>query len=222
MLALFFFAYLGVASFGILNLVIGIISERTFSSSIELKEASDFAYKRSQMRAIIRLANHLFADPTDEGLSRRHFELAALKTPQVMEAFRSVELPRSFELQDLHLVFDEDQNGTVNKDELVKGMFRLIFNNDFQRHCCIELAIAQVKGILVDGFKQLTAELTSLRLSQDAVLHMHGSGAKHECVTGPFGTVDTAKAASTSAKLGDWPPQDSLSDDIAGVGSRDQ
>ena len=48
------------------------------------------------------------------------------------------------------MIFDEEYSNSVSKDEFVNGMFRLIFNDEFQRGCCLLMTIAQVKKEVTD------------------------------------------------------------------------
>merc|ERR1719498_2011783 len=72
---------------------------------------------------------------------------------------KTVGLPKGFDIGDLHLIFDDTYGGTVDKTEFLKGMTRLIFNNEFQRDCCTLLTVAQVKQEVKKAFVELKQEL---------------------------------------------------------------
>merc|ERR1711957_1045103 len=75
------------------------------------------------------------------------------------ELLQSIGLPVGFDIGDLHLVFDEEQQGQVSKQEFLEGMFRLIFNNDFHRSCCLLLTMAQVKQVVNSCTAEIKEEI---------------------------------------------------------------
>jgi len=69
-------------------------------------------------------------------------------------------------VSDLHLMFDQEYGGSVNKDEFINGMFRLVFNDVKQDALCMMLTIAEVKREVKDGLDQMLIDFKSLCLEE--------------------------------------------------------
>jgi len=118
--ALFFMLYLGVNTLGVLNLVIGVMSERTLSTAMELKEQEHLKLKRTKMKEIIRMADDIFTDSTEkDGLSVEALDVAAEEHPGLLDTIQGCELPRGFQIKHLHLMFDEEFNNKITKGEFI-------------------------------------------------------------------------------------------------------
>jgi voltage-gated sodium channel len=156
-----FLVFLLICTFGVLNLVIGVIAERTLEAGAEEERRRQEDLKRDKMRKLVIVADEVFAEDTDGSMTREEFELAIKKHPGLLEHISQLDLPRGFHVSDLHLMLDEEYEGSVSKKEFLNGMFRLVFSDDFQRNCCIMLTVAQVKKEVKDGLKQAVEEIMS-------------------------------------------------------------
>lgn len=96
------------------------------------------------MKAIMRMTDKMF-EADDATMTRKDFIECSLRHPDFVELMRSCNFPRGFEVAHLHLIFDESNEGTVDKDEFINGMFRLVFNDVSQHACTILLGISQLK-----------------------------------------------------------------------------
>ena len=85
-------------------------------------------------------------------MTREEMEQNSLEHPGLMEELCDVDFPRGFTLRDFHAVFDEEYNSKLSKEEFINGMFRIIFNSDFQRNCCVLLQIANIRQQMADNF----------------------------------------------------------------------
>jgi len=142
---LVFLPYLMLCSFGILNLIIGVIAEQTLEAGQAVKDAAADQELRDKMKAIMRMTDEMFSRGQGQ-MSKREFEIEALRHPDFVDLMRKCEFPRGFEVASLHLIFDESNEGHVDKEEFVNGMFRLVFNNLSQHACTILLGISQLKA----------------------------------------------------------------------------
>merc|ERR1712217_4563 len=61
------------------------------------------------------------------------------------EQLTAVTLPNSFSIEDLHRILDKDGDGELDKTEFIDGMQCLVYADDFQRHCLLALAVAELK-----------------------------------------------------------------------------
>lgn len=76
---------------------------------------------------------------------------------------------------DLHAMFDDEFSETLSKDEFINGMFRLVFNNEFQRDCCVTLQIARLRQQVHDHFREFRRDLQGLMAGAAAGAPLEGS-----------------------------------------------
>ncbi len=119
--------------------------------------------RRERMRKLLMLSDQLF-ESDDEHLTKDKLQALSAENPVLMEELRAMEFPRGFRLRDLHLMFDQEYSSTLTKDEFVNGMFRIIFNDEFQRDCCVLLNIAQMRQQMQDNFERLHNDLKELKV----------------------------------------------------------
>lgn len=138
--------YVGVASFGIMNAIIGVIVARTSAAAKAAEEEDNLAFMKRQMAFVEDIGTIIYEIDTDgDGtVSREELEEAG-DNEGLMDALCSVELPAGFDMLELHCMLDKDGDGELTKSEFQQGMRRLIFSNDFQRQCLMMLAVAQQK-----------------------------------------------------------------------------
>merc|ERR1719247_701392 len=97
------------------------------------------------MDHMVERAGDIFEKDGDGGLSMGELEQVFAENETLLHHLILLDLPRGFCISDLHLIFDEEYEGLVTKDEYLNGMMRLIFGNEFQRSCCLQLTAAQIK-----------------------------------------------------------------------------
>lgn len=156
---LFLVIYVFVTTFAILNIIIGVIAERVMAAQADFDQSVEDKAKQKLMSGILVLADAIFENDDDGGVEMHEMEKLVEDKPELMKLFIDCDLPRGFTISDLHLIFDEKYGGTVDKEEFVTGMFRLIFNNEFQRDCCTLLTVAQVKAEVKTVVTELKDEL---------------------------------------------------------------
>lgn len=157
-LIVIFWGYMFVVTLGVMNMVIGIIVERTQEACrMVLVEQEEMA-KNDKMDSVVHMCDEIFGAHDRESLSVCDLEAAVNQTPSLLRDLHALDLPKGFDLSDLHIMFDEDLCGTVSKEEFEKGMFLLIFANEFQRSCCTMLAVAHMKHLQKALQKSLAPE----------------------------------------------------------------
>lgn len=148
--SIFFVTFAFIATFGILNLIIGVITERTNFVQRDHAKWVTHKKKESMIRSIADIADIIFSERKDQDAdtitkeemieivnSEEHGE----KIQQLLE---TVELPIGYEVTDCHTMFDRDVSGTITEEEFSLGMGRLILSTDFQRSFIIQNSIADV------------------------------------------------------------------------------
>merc|ERR1719469_1126537 len=115
----------------------------------------------------------MFSGGGCESLSRDELEAWAHKRPELVEVLRDIELPRGFTLNDIYLMFDEELGGGLSKQEFVNGMFRLLFSDDYQRSCMLQLSVAEIKRdtklMIARTEQRLTSSIQSCIASEFAI-----------------------------------------------------
>lgn len=142
---LFFVVFAFMSSFGILNLIIGVITER---SAKVAKDYDRHAQKREEeecRRELDELADSIFAGV--EKLDRRAMkECEGL--PSVKKFVKRIRKPEGWHLADFHVIFDKDFDDLIGRDEFVLGMRCLLFGRQVEHMFMMEKSIAEVKAML--------------------------------------------------------------------------
>jgi len=162
--------YVGIASFGIMNAIIGVIVTKTSEAAAECEQEDTAAYRKRQMACVASISNIIYSIDTDgDGTVSPEEIKMAENNEELKEVLEAIDLPYAFHLSDLHCMLDKDGDGELDKVEFFTGMHRLVFSNDFHRQCLMSLAIAQQKRKLFelklemeDSFKEVNAKLDIL------------------------------------------------------------
>jgi len=188
--------YVGIASFGIMNAIIGVIVARTSQASKEAEVEDHIKHQNEQMEFIAEVSQIVYElDCDGTGSISREEMKEADQDEDLREALDMVELPFAFKMSDLHTMLDKDGDGELSKSEFYIGMKRLIFSNEFQSQCLIMLAIAQSKRRVTDfrymaeeNFGGIHAQMLELKLGQEKLqkLILGGATTAKEKTTAEF------------------------------------
>jgi len=150
----FFVGFVVCATFGILNLIIGVITERTAAVQREYRDMDDLRKDGIRMKNIEKIADIMFStaesagdDPNEATISKDkmlEFINSEAHGSNISNLIRDVKLPVGYDVTDCHAMFDRDATGTITQKEFVEGMGRLIFSNEFQRSCMVQSGLADV------------------------------------------------------------------------------
>jgi hypothetical protein len=154
-----FWGYLFLVTFGVLNLVIGVITERTMQAEEAQHVEAEKTKRKLKMKNLTVLADQVYDSYTRLGLSENDLEDAVRGHPELRDNLEALDLPKGFNVCNLHLMFDQGLTGLVEKEDFMNGMFRLIFADEFQRSCCIMLAVAETKQQIAEGLAKLRRDL---------------------------------------------------------------
>jgi len=175
-LALCIIAYVVVSFFGVLNAIIGVIVTRTNQAAAEGAAEDEAEHRKHQMEFVESIKNIIYEIDTDgDGTVSPEEIAAAADNEALVEALYLVELPHGFSMQELHCMLDKDGDGELTKAEFHQGMKRLIFSNDFQRQCLLQLAVAQQKrrlhSLSVDVSNQLEVMSRQMKENFESLTH---------------------------------------------------
>jgi len=163
LMIVFFILLVLLCSFGILNVIIGVVVERTTQAMSVVRQSHIEKLKGQQMRQVKSLAKIMFRLDEDGNsfLSRDEFEKGS-ENMQLQEMLGDIELPAGFTFSEMFTMLDIDGDGWLSKSELVDGIMRLIYSSDFQRDCmqsCGFGMIKQSQNHIQEQLKSLIAEV---------------------------------------------------------------
>eukprot|EP00929_Paragymnodinium_shiwhaense_P032716 TRINITY_DN180_c0_g2_i1.p1 TRINITY_DN180_c0_g2~~TRINITY_DN180_c0_g2_i1.p1 ORF type:complete len:661 (+),score=110.15 TRINITY_DN180_c0_g2_i1:280-2262(+) len=169
-LLLFFVAYIAVTTFGILNLIIGVIAERTMAASQVLKDQEENKEKQAKIQLLNEMAEGIFKD--DDALSLEEMQdlVASRDNSRLLNILMEVGLPRGIDVPELHLMFDLEYEGMLSRKEFSDGLYGMIFNDEFQRDCMSQLAFGQLKKMVTENSAEIMTEVKQLRADMSTVL----------------------------------------------------
>jgi len=160
--------FTGIACFGIMNAIIGVIVSRTAQAAKEAEAEDLMSFRLRQMAFVENVRDVIYEIDADGDGTVSPEEIAeASDNEALLDALASVDLPTGFSMLELHCMLDKDGDGELTKFEFGQGMKRLIFSNDFQRQCLLQLAMAQQKRKMHEFRLSVEEELASLKQAMD-------------------------------------------------------
>lgn len=123
-MVIFFILFIMVCSYGIMSVIVAVITENALSSSRENDE-EDFKRKEVELRNSIKAIHNIFINADTDGdqfLSKEEF-VRALNNPEVLSWLRSLDasLPDASSLFD---ILDYDDSGGLSGHEFIEGILR--------------------------------------------------------------------------------------------------
>lgn len=160
----FFLLFLVMTSFGLMNALIGIIVEQTTAATAKI-EAEDEERRRGQqldqVQQLIKIVSDI--DESNDGMISIEEMENAKDNQDLKRILTSIDLPPGFSVTDLHLMLDENGNGTMSQEDFIDGMFQLIFCNEFQNQCVAKLSVAQIKKCVFELRQDMFEEIKIMR-----------------------------------------------------------
>jgi len=124
-MAIFFILFILITSYGILNVVVGIIVERTLASAKVNEERSQRNQEKERTRVLHDLREIFeFADKDKSGALTIDEFRSALRQPEVERKLKVIDLPVS-DAEELFNVLDGDGSGELSVEEFIGGCIRL-------------------------------------------------------------------------------------------------
>jgi voltage-gated sodium channel len=136
-----FVSFVTFSTFGLLNLVIGVIVENTLASA----KVNETKMKKKREKDRMRVLNHLreFFEQSDEdgsGTLTVEEVQQAMKDPEAMNKLKLIDLP----LEDPNEIFallDVDQSGELSIDEFISGCMRIKGNARSKDLLAVQIAV---------------------------------------------------------------------------------
>jgi len=223
---LFFIAYVFVGAFGVLNLIIGVITESTTTAAFEFERAKENKERARRMDQIVALSDAIFKACHGDGNGTMTVEEFSKASEEACnELLMDVELPLGFAVADLYLMVSPEL--AMSKDDFTIAMARIVFCDQFERDCVFQHSINDLRREFKalhgkhahtnDNFGGIMDEMTAMRteLKQEMInmrlsLELHGvpMGYPPSSVRGKATTTDTqfmSKESTRTDVVDDWP-----------------
>jgi len=146
----FLIIFVILTSCGMLNVIIGVIVERTNEATRRLREEDLENMRKDQMVHAEKLSVIMDVLDTNKDTYLTEQELmAAAENSDFGQTLREgmlngMNLPLNFEFTDLYLMLDQDSNNQLSPKEFIEGMYRLIYGTEFQHTCMMQLSMAKL------------------------------------------------------------------------------
>jgi len=183
----FFICVVFLCSFGVLNVMVGIVVENTTNAMQEARDEEYLRLQKSQIKLASSLADLVFTldQDSDQKISQEELENPD-NAEELHSIIGSLGLPHGYSLEELFVMLDVDGNGSLSKLEFVQGIMRLIYCDQFQRDCLFRTSIGQVKQAVAKSEERLRQSFKNQL--QEACTHLI-SVVKGES-SGPFSLDD--------------------------------
>jgi len=153
LMSLFLFFFIMVFTFGILNMVVAVVVEKTLQQSRAVQDTSDLQKRDEAMQELMRIRD-IFQEMDEDPnglISRKEFEDAMTHKPAVRAALESMNIPTE-QASTLYDVLDADGDGELTLDELLDGCARIGGANDpvwdsIATHALVRSILGSVRSI---------------------------------------------------------------------------
>lgn len=162
-MAIPFILFLMIATFGLLNLVVGVIVENTLAAARNNEEK----LRKQQERERTRVLGHLrdifeMADEDGSGTLTIDEFREALRNPDVVNKLKLIDLPVS-DAEELFIVLDHDGSGELSVDEFIGGCVRLKGHAKSKDLLAVQISVESLA-------KRLDVLEDKLQISEDKVV----------------------------------------------------
>lgn len=144
---LFFFVFFIVfMSFGVLNVIIGVIVDSTNEAAKAMEREDVEKIKKEKLKVLLKIREMVFALDEDESGSISEEEIVAgWHDPRFKELLMEVNLPKGFSPEEMLCLLDTDGDGELTFDEFITSFYRVIASDPFQQSCCMHTSLNEVK-----------------------------------------------------------------------------
>eukprot|EP00746_Dinoflagellata_sp_MGD_P144303 gnl/MRDRNA2_/MRDRNA2_77049_c0_seq1.p1 gnl/MRDRNA2_/MRDRNA2_77049_c0~~gnl/MRDRNA2_/MRDRNA2_77049_c0_seq1.p1 ORF type:complete len:812 (+),score=143.37 gnl/MRDRNA2_/MRDRNA2_77049_c0_seq1:145-2580(+) len=132
-MAPFFMIYMFLTTFGVMNVIIGVIVENTQAASQEADSDFHAEEKKQNLKDIEKIRDVcVLLDKDGNGFVTLEELKEGLAQPECSECLKNVELPYGAEESELFMLLDSDGLGHVSHGKLMTNLARSFMHNDLQ------------------------------------------------------------------------------------------
>lgn len=161
----FFFIFIFISTFGVLNVIIGVIVEHTMSTSEENKNAAKVRQFEEKMDKLEIVRDSCFGMDDDGNLTLQQIQ-KAFEMPLVLDTMEEVELPLGLQPEELFNLLDADGNGKVSYEQMMMELTRATVHNEHQQLLDLKIGLhsqLQMQHETQRQIRDITAGLAELR-----------------------------------------------------------
>jgi len=154
----FFIAFIVFTTFGIMNVIIGVIVDSTTEAAKSVDKEADSEAKRLKLETIHQIEVLIYdLDQDNTGSISREELHNGLKRRDLQQCWEDLHLPRGFNESEIMDLLDMSGDGELTNHEFIKSFYRLVeSNNDpFQAQCLMTCKMNQI----LRGIRRLTGEV---------------------------------------------------------------
>ena len=198
----FFILFIIFTSFGVMNVVIGVIVDNTMLAA-RAAEKDQVEFDRRQRVSILdRIRELIFALDKDGSGEVSYDELkAGLDMEDVTSLLKTVGFPSGFEPEEVMDLLDADGDGVLSMNEFMVSLFRIVYCDPFQQKCLMQSNLHAVRRALRNMRKDTTSIMEKLDVRAMSLEELLGGLPPEPCAGAPpYGeVVSPAVAAPGSA-----------------------
>lgn len=151
----FFVIFIVFTTFGVLNVIIGVIVDNTMEAAKSMEKDLDDKEKKAKIALLTRIRDMVFALDKDESGSISVEEIEeGWQEPQLRELLADINLPKGWTPGELMCLLDADGDGELTFEEFMRSFYRLIASDPFQQSCCMHASLNEVKQELKSSGKE--------------------------------------------------------------------
>jgi len=141
-------AYVLFTSYGLANIIVGVVVEATFRRRRELdrfRQKMAFDMKIQFLKRLKVLMQQLDEDGSG---ALGHDEMRkGLKIPEVRQILSNMKVPSHFSSSDIVTLLDNTGSGTITEDEFLTGFYRLTEDDPFTDQCLVQCSLNHIKRL---------------------------------------------------------------------------
>lgn len=190
-MALFLFGFIMVFTFGLLNMIVAMVVEKTLLQARKVEELGDEEAKRKLAQELLWLKTVFEeADEDSSGsISREEFEHAVIENEKVKEGLRGLKIPPR-DACTLFTLLDADGDDDISLNEFVEGCAKI------RGARTVEWDLVTMQASLVNITRQVQQmQQTLLDLTHNSC-SCHGSAGTSSCGSKGFGRAEGCIGAS--------------------------
>eukprot|EP00746_Dinoflagellata_sp_MGD_P132067 gnl/MRDRNA2_/MRDRNA2_65794_c0_seq1.p1 gnl/MRDRNA2_/MRDRNA2_65794_c0~~gnl/MRDRNA2_/MRDRNA2_65794_c0_seq1.p1 ORF type:complete len:770 (-),score=131.39 gnl/MRDRNA2_/MRDRNA2_65794_c0_seq1:73-2382(-) len=142
----FFLVFIIFTTFGVMNVIIGVIVDNTMEAAKAIEEDDEHQVKQKKLALLSKIRDLVFAmDEDGSGTIDLHELSTGMKNPEVVKLLREVNLPRAYTPEELLHTLSDDGDAELRYSEVTRNLFRLRDNDEFQRSCMSTTTLNNLK-----------------------------------------------------------------------------
>eukprot|EP00746_Dinoflagellata_sp_MGD_P039778 gnl/MRDRNA2_/MRDRNA2_19604_c0_seq2.p1 gnl/MRDRNA2_/MRDRNA2_19604_c0~~gnl/MRDRNA2_/MRDRNA2_19604_c0_seq2.p1 ORF type:complete len:336 (-),score=60.49 gnl/MRDRNA2_/MRDRNA2_19604_c0_seq2:41-1048(-) len=177
-MALFFVFFIVFTTFGILNVIIGVIVDNTMEAAKTMDAENAIKKKQQKLRLLENIRDIVFALDSDQSGTISTAEMQeGWNHPAMQEVLKDMHLPAAFSAKEFMFLLDREGDRELRFEEFITNFYRVINSDSFQLNCCLHASLNEVKTE-VKGIKRQFESLREENAEMKAEMRQNMEGFK--------------------------------------------